>query len=63
MSIAKVRTGQVLDTSDEVVVVQVFEGTSGLNLPILVSDLWGAVTLAVSAADVGTRYERLRPSP
>ncbi|MGI6433566.1 MAG: V-type ATP synthase subunit B [Sphaerochaetaceae bacterium] len=27
------RTGQVLDTSDEVVVVQLFEGTSGLNLP------------------------------
>ncbi|MFA7370392.1 MAG: V-type ATP synthase subunit B [Sphaerochaetaceae bacterium] len=27
------RTGQVLDTSDEVVVVQVFEGTSGLTLP------------------------------
>jgi V/A-type H+-transporting ATPase subunit B len=25
--------GQVLDTSDEVVVVQVFEGTDGLNLP------------------------------
>lgn len=29
----KVRTGQVLDTSDEVVVVQLFEGTSGLTLP------------------------------
>ena len=28
-----VRSGQVLDTSDEVVVVQVFEGTDGLNLP------------------------------
>ncbi len=27
------RSGQVLDTSDEVVCVQVFEGTSGLNLP------------------------------
>ncbi|MFA6336238.1 MAG: V-type ATP synthase subunit B [Bacteroidales bacterium] len=27
------RTGQVLDTSDEVVVVQLFEGTSGLTLP------------------------------
>lgn len=27
------RTGQVLDTSDDVVVVQLFEGTSGLNLP------------------------------
>ena len=27
------RSGQVLETSDEVVVVQVFEGTDGLNLP------------------------------
>ncbi len=27
------RTGQVLDTSDEVVVVQLFDGTDGLNLP------------------------------
>ncbi len=27
------RTGQVLDTSDSVVVVQLFEGTSGLTLP------------------------------
>jgi len=27
------RSGQVLDTSDEVVCVQVFEGTSGLNMP------------------------------
>ncbi|MFA6681337.1 MAG: V-type ATP synthase subunit B [Sphaerochaeta sp.] len=27
------RSGQVLETSDEVVVVQVFEGTEGLNLP------------------------------
>ncbi len=29
----KRRTGQVLDTSDEAVVVQLFEGTSGLTLP------------------------------
>lgn len=29
----KRRSGQVLDTSDEVVCVQVFEGTTGLNLP------------------------------
>jgi len=27
------RTGQVLDTSDEAVVVQLFEGTAGLTLP------------------------------
>ena len=27
------RFGQVLDTSDEVVVVQVFEGTDGLSMP------------------------------
>ena len=27
------RTGQVLDTSDDSVVVQLFEGTSGLTLP------------------------------
>jgi V/A-type H+-transporting ATPase subunit B len=29
----KVRLGMVLDTSDEVVVVQVFEGTNGLTMP------------------------------
>ena len=29
----KIRSGQVLDTSDEIVVVQVFEGTEGLTLP------------------------------
>lgn len=29
----KRRAGQVLDTSDDVVVVQVFEGTDGLDLP------------------------------
>ncbi|MFW5960120.1 MAG: V-type ATP synthase subunit B [Chitinivibrionales bacterium] len=28
-----IRTGMVLDTSDEVVVAQIFEGTQGLNLP------------------------------
>src|SRR4030042_5175848 len=28
-----VRLGMVLDTSDEVVVVQVFEGTQGLSMP------------------------------
>ncbi|MFA5629850.1 MAG: V-type ATP synthase subunit B [Dehalococcoidales bacterium] len=32
-SSGKLRSGQVLDTSDDVVVVQLFEGTSGLNLP------------------------------
>lgn len=29
----EVRTGQVLDTADDVVVVQLFEGTAGLTLP------------------------------
>jgi V/A-type H+-transporting ATPase subunit B len=29
----KIRLGMVLDTSDEVVCVQVFAGTSGLNMP------------------------------
>ena len=28
-----IRTGLVLDTSDDIVVVQIFEGTSGMTLP------------------------------
>ena len=32
-STGSLRTGQVLDTSDDVVIVQLFEGTDGLNLP------------------------------
>ncbi len=50
----QVRTGQVLDTSDEVVVVQVFEGTSGLNLPnTRVRFMGEPLTLAVSEQMLG----------
>ena len=31
------RLGMVLDTSDDVVVVQVFEGTDGLTMPVITS--------------------------
>lgn len=48
------RSGQVLDTSDDVVVVQVFEGTSGLTLPGTSMRFLGEpLTLAVSEGMLG----------
>ena len=48
----KIRSGQVLDTSDEAVCVQVFEGTDGLSLPGTSMRFLGEpLTLGVSAAD------------
>lgn len=49
-----IRTGQVLDTSDEVVCVQVFEGTSGLDLPSTKLHFLGnPITLGVSEKMLG----------
>lgn len=48
------RTGQVLDTSDDVVVVQLFEGTSGLNLPgTRIRFMGEPLTLPVSESMLG----------
>lgn len=48
------RSGQVLDTSDDVVVVQVFEGTSGLTLPGTAMHFMGEpLTLGVSEQMLG----------
>lgn len=49
-----IRSGQVLDTSDEVVVVQVFEGTDGLSLPKTGMRFMGEpLSLAVSEQMLG----------
>ncbi|MFA5570104.1 MAG: V-type ATP synthase subunit B [Sphaerochaetaceae bacterium] len=48
------RTGQVLDTSDDVVVIQLFEGTSGLTLPSTRARFMGEpLTLPVSDTMLG----------
>ncbi|MDX9824693.1 MAG: V-type ATP synthase subunit B [Sphaerochaeta sp.] len=48
------RSGQVLDTSDDVVVVQVFEGTDGLTLPATGMRFMGEpLTLGVSEQMLG----------
>ncbi len=48
------RTGQVLDTSDDVVIVQLFEGTDGLNLPSTRMRFMGEpFTLPVSGGMLG----------
>ena len=44
----EVKTGQVLDTSDDIVVVQVFEGTSGIDLNTRVKFLGQTIKLPVS---------------
>ena len=50
----KIRLGQVLDTSDEIVVVQVFEGTDGLSMPGTGMRFLGEpLTLAVSEQMLG----------
>lgn len=48
LSDGQVRTGQVLDTSENVVVVQVFEGTSGIDRESSVKFLKETIKLAVS---------------
>ncbi|MBI2136955.1 V-type ATP synthase subunit B [Candidatus Woesearchaeota archaeon] len=48
-----VKNGQVLDTSDEVVIVQVFEGTSGIDLNTRVKFLNQPIKLGVSEELLG----------
>ena len=56
----KTRTGMVLDTSDDVVVVQVFEGTSGLTLPDTGIRFMGEpLTLEVSESMLGRVFNGL----
>ena len=48
-----VKTGQVLDTSDEIVVVQVFEGTSGISRDSKIKFLKETMKLSVSEEMMG----------
>src|SRR3989338_1145341 len=48
-----IKTGQVLDTSDDMVVVQVFEGTGGIDQQSVVRFLGSTLKLAVSKDMVG----------
>lgn len=48
-----IKTGQVLDTSDKIVVVQVFEGTSGIDRDARVKFLGENIKLSVSADMLG----------
>ncbi len=50
---AGIKNGQVLDTSDTLVVVQVFEGTSGIDRDSSVKFLGRTITLGVSEAMLG----------
>lgn len=56
----KTRVGQVLDTSDEVVCVQVFDGTTGLDLPNTKLHFMGEpLTLGVSERMLGRVMDAL----
>ncbi|MBI9103658.1 MAG: V-type ATP synthase subunit B [Spirochaetales bacterium] len=56
----KTRMGMVLDTSDDVVVVQVFEGTSGLTMPDTKVRFMGEpLSLGVSEAMLGRVFNGL----
>jgi V/A-type H+/Na+-transporting ATPase subunit B len=56
----RVRLGMVLDTSDEVVVVQVFEGTDGLTMPGTKTRFRGkSLTLGVSERMLGRVFDGL----
>src|SRR3989344_7393373 len=48
-----IKSGQVLDTSDDLVVVQVFEGTSGIDVNSTVRFLGETLKLAVSKGLLG----------
>ncbi|MAG72837.1 V-type ATP synthase subunit B, partial [archaeon] len=48
-----VKSGQVLDTSDDMVVVQIFEGTSGVSKDAKVKFLKENITLPVSSDMLG----------
>ncbi|MFA6888945.1 MAG: V-type ATP synthase subunit B [Candidatus Woesearchaeota archaeon] len=49
----KIKNGQVLDTSDDIVVVQVFEGTSGIDKQTSVKFLGQPIRLSVSEEMLG----------
>jgi len=49
----KIKTGQVLDTSDDIVVVQVFEGTSGIDVNTRVKFLGDTLKLSVTKDMLG----------
>ena len=49
----KIKTGQVLDTSDDIVVVQVFEGTSGIDVDTRVKFLGDTLKLSVAKDMLG----------
>jgi|TARA_Y100000310_G_scaffold318480_1_gene372614 V/A-type H+-transporting ATPase subunit B len=49
----KIKTGQVLDTSDDIVVVQVFEGTSGIDVNTRVKFLGDTLKLSVAKDMLG----------
>ena len=53
LSDGEVKSGQVLDTSDDVVVVQVFEGTSGIDRDTSVKFLGENIKLSVSEDMLG----------
>lgn len=55
-----IRTGLVLDTSDDIVVVQIFEGTSGLTLPDTRMRFMGEpLSIGVSEAMLGRVFNGL----
>ena len=53
LSDGSIKNGQVLDTSDDTVVVQVFEGTSGIDLQTGVKFLGDVFKLPVSKDLIG----------
>ena len=53
LSSGEIKNGQVLDTSDEIVVVQVFEGTAGIDVDSRVKFLGDTLKLSVSKDMLG----------
>lgn len=57
LSDGEIRSGQVLDTSKDLVVVQVFEGTRGINLSTSVKFLGNSIKLACSEGMLGRIFD------
>lgn len=53
MSNGEIKNGQVLDTSDEIVVVQIFEGTSGIDVDSRVRFMGSTLKLSVAKDMLG----------
>src|SRR3989338_4727169 len=53
LSDGTIKSGQVLDTSDDLVVVQIFEGTSGIDKDSRVKFLGDTIKLSVSEDMLG----------